>query len=249
MKRVVVITGVSGGIGSATAKLFYENNWRVLGVDLKKPEDLTYIDQFIPGNLSKENDIRNIFSTVKETESYITALVNNAAIQICKPLIETSLEEWDEVIRINLTAAYLMIRYAINLMKYNGGAIVNIGSVHAIATSQNISAYAASKGALASLTRAAAIELSQENIRVNCILPGAIDTSMLHEGLNRDKNRECDNSDRLKDLANKTVLRRIGRPDEVAQSVLFLADELRSSFITGQMLVIDGGATAKLSTE
>lgn len=249
MKRIVVITGVSGGIGSATARLFHENNWCVLGVDLKKPENLTYIDLFIPGDLSDENDIIDIYKNISKRESYITALINNAAIQICKPLAETSLEEWDKLIRINLTAAYLMMRYAIDLMKDHGGAIVNIGSVHAIATSNNISAYAASKGALASLTRAAAIELSQENIRVNCILPGAIDTSMLHEGLNRDKNRRSDNSDRLRDLANKAVLRRIGRPDEVAQSVLFLADELRSSFITGQMLIVDGGALSRLSTE
>jgi len=249
MKRVVVITGVSGGIGSATARLFHENNWRVLGVDLEKPENLTYIDLFMPGDLYHENDIKNIYEIIGKRESYITALINNAAIQICKPLAETSLEEWDRLIRINLTAAYLMMRYAIDLMKDHGGSIVNIGSVHAIATSNNISAYAASKGALASLTRAAAIELSQKNIRVNCILPGAIDTSMLHEGLNRNKNQGCDNSDRLKDLAKKTVLKRIGRPDEVAQSILFLADEFRSSFITGQTLIVDGGATAKLSTE
>ena len=247
MKRVVVITGVAGGIGSATAKLFHENKWLVFGVDFEKPEECTYIDHFIPGDLSKDKDIKNIFDAVKETESYITALVNNAAIQVCKPLIDISLEEWDRVIRINLTSAYLMMRHAFCLMKDKGGAIVNISSVHAISTSMNISAYAASKGALLSLTRATSIEFSSDNIRVNAILPGAVDTPMLRKGLERCMYK--DNCNQLDELRKRIPMKRIGHPKEIAEAILFLSDEKRSSYITGQILVVDGGATARLSTE
>jgi NAD(P)-dependent dehydrogenase (short-subunit alcohol dehydrogenase family) len=130
-----------------------------------------------------------------------------------------------------------------------GGAIVNVSSVHAIQTSVNIAAYAASKGGLLALTRAMAIEFAPDNIRVNAILPGAVDTPMLRAGLNRDHVQGSDIQTRLDNLARKTVNGRIGTPDEIAQAIYFLADGERSSFMTGQAMIVDGGATARLSTE
>ena len=126
--------------------------------------------------------------------------------------------------------------------------MVNIGSVHAISTSRNIAAYASSKGGLAALTRAAALELGPA-IRVNSVLPGAVDTPMLRAGLNRAHLSSVTTSELMEQLAQRTVLRRIADPAEIAQSILFLADSERSSFITGQSIVVDGGAIAKLSTE
>ncbi len=126
------------------------------------------------------------------------------------------------------------------LKNRGGGAIVNVSSVHAIATSPNVGSYAASKGGLLALTRSMAIEFARENIRVNAILPGAVDTPMLSAHLDQA---------RLENLARKTVNGRIGKPMEIAHAIYFLADEEQSSFMTGQSILVDGGATAKLSTE
>jgi NAD(P)-dependent dehydrogenase (short-subunit alcohol dehydrogenase family) len=121
--------------------------------------------------------------------------------------------------------------------------------VHAVATSANIAAYAASKGGLLALTRAMAIEFAPNNIRVNAILPGAVDTPMLRAGLNRDHVQGSDIQTRLDNLARKTVNGRIGTPQEIAHAIYFLADNMQSSFMTGQAMIVDGGATARLSTE
>jgi NAD(P)-dependent dehydrogenase (short-subunit alcohol dehydrogenase family) len=121
--------------------------------------------------------------------------------------------------------------------------------VHAVQTSANISAYAASKGGLLALTRAMAIEFAADNIRVNAILPGAVDTPMLRAGLGRGHVSGGDIQTRLDNLARKTVNGRVGRPEEIAHAIYFLADETQSSFMTGQAMIVDGGATARLSTE
>jgi NAD(P)-dependent dehydrogenase (short-subunit alcohol dehydrogenase family) len=118
-----------------------------------------------------------------------------------------------------------------------------------VQTSANIAAYAASKGGLLALTRALAIEFAPDNIRVNAILPGAVDTPMLRAGLGRGHAGHGDMQDRLDNLARRTVNGRIGQPAEIAHAIYFLVDEEQSSFMTGQALVVDGGATARLSTE
>ena len=249
MKQIALITGVTGGIGSATAKLFAAEGWLVIGVDINGDKSSPYVDHFIKADISNIKESQRTFVEVTRKEGRIDALVNNAAIQICKPLVETTPDEWDSVMASNVRAVYLSVRNAYPLMRSRGGSIVNISSVHAMATSANIAAYAASKGALLSLTRALAIELAPDNIRVNAVLPGAIDTPMLHAGLNRGHLNGlylCELVDRLGD---KHILGRVGRPDEIAHAILFLADCNRSSFITGQSIVIDGGALARLSTE
>jgi NAD(P)-dependent dehydrogenase (short-subunit alcohol dehydrogenase family) len=121
--------------------------------------------------------------------------------------------------------------------------------VHAVQTSANIAAYAASKGGILALTRAMAIEFAKDNIRVNAILPGAVDTPMLRAGLDRGHVSGPSMSERLDNLARKTVNGRIGTPEEIAHAIYFLADDTQSSFMTGQALIVDGGATARLSTE
>jgi NAD(P)-dependent dehydrogenase (short-subunit alcohol dehydrogenase family) len=122
-------------------------------------------------------------------------------------------------------------------------------SVHAVATSANIAAYAASKGGLLALTRAMAIEFAPDDIRVNAVLPGAVDTPMLRAGLGRGHVGHGDIQERLDNLAAKTVNGRIGTPEEIAHAIYFLADNTQSSFMTGQALIVDGGATCRLSTE
>lgn len=250
-KRVVMITGAAGGVGRATIQLFAEKGWRVIGVDRAEfgpgfPSD----GLFIQADISEAENFETIFAAAQAFTSRLDALVNNAAMQICKPLVETSVEEWDKMMASNLRAAFLGAKLAYPLLKQGeGGAVVNVSSVHAVATSANISAYAASKGGLLALTRAMAIEFAMDGVRANAILPGAVDTPMLRSGLSRGHAGDGNINERLENLARRTVNGKIGRPEEIAHAIYFLADQEQSSFMTGQAIIVDGGATARLSTE
>lgn len=249
--RTVMITGAAGGIGRATLQLFAEQGWRVIGVDRSPFGDNFPTDGlFIQTEVSHPELMEAIFHQIQTFTPTLDALVNNAAVQVAKPLIETTVEEWDMVIANNLRPAFLLSKLAYPLFKAaGGGAIVNVSSVHAVQTSANIAAYAASKGGLLALTRATAIEFAKDNIRVNAILPGAVDTPMLRAGLNRGHVSGDDIYTRLDNLARKTVNGRVGQPEEIAHAIYFLADSTQSSFMTGQAMIVDGGATARLSTE
>ncbi|MDO9546564.1 MAG: SDR family oxidoreductase [Pelolinea sp.] len=250
-KRIALVTGADGGIGKAVVDLFLEKGWYVIGVDrhqkeMEKKDGFIYIS----ADISDPEQMEEIFDQIKEFNPVLDAVINNAAIQISKPLLETSSEEWDLTMASNLRSVFLGAKLAHPFfLAAGGGAIVNVSSVHAIATSANISAYAASKGGLLALTRAMAIEFAADNIRVNALLPGAVDTPMLRKSMNRGQFGGDQIQSRLDNLANKTVNGRIGTPQEIAQSIYFLADNTQSSFMTGQALVVDGGATARLSTE
>ena len=249
MKRVILITGVAGGIGHATAEVFAEAGWHVVGVGRRNTPDLSGVHHFIHADVSGPQDAARIYAEVAEQEGRLDGLVNNAAVQICKPLLEMTSEEWDTVMSNNLRSVFLGVRHAYPLLRQQKGAIVNVSSVHAVATSRNIAAYAASKGALLALTRAMALEFGPDGVRVNAILPGAVDTKMLRAGLERG-HVEGDNIEALiRGLGTKHVLGRVGRPEEIGRAILFLADNKQSSFMTGQALIVDGGATARLSTE
>lgn len=249
--KTVLITGAAGGIGRATVNLFAEKGWRVIGVDRNDyGSDFPQSGLFIRSDISRPEDIHAIFEQAHAYTDTLDALVNNAALQVAKPLVETTVEEWDAVMAANLRSVFLGVKLAHPLLKARGGAaVVNVSSVHAIQTSANIAAYAASKGGLLALTRAMAIEFAPDNIRANAILPGAVDTPMLRAGLGRGHVGGSNVQDRLDNLARKTVNGRVGQPEEIAHAIFFLADNSQSSFMTGQALVVDGGATARLSTE
>jgi NAD(P)-dependent dehydrogenase (short-subunit alcohol dehydrogenase family) len=225
--------------------------WRVIGVDRAEfGPGFPAGGLFVRSDISVGENLKTIFEQAHAFTGYLNALVNNAALQIAKPMLETSVEEWDAVMASNLRSVFLGVKLAHPLFKAaGGGAIVNVSSVHAVATSANIAAYAASKGGLLALTRAIAIEFAPDNIRANAILPGAVDTPMLRAGLGRGHLQGGDILERLDNLARKTVNGRVGKPEEIARAIYFLADDAQSSFMTGQALIIDGGATARLSTE
>jgi len=247
MKKVL-ITGVSGGIGSAAAELFLQSGWDVSGTDIKMGDVCAGLNRFWEGDASDPTLWKEI-AAASEFRDGLDALVNNAAVQLSKSIMDTADDEWDRVMAVNLRSVFLGTKYLIPLLQKKASAIVNISSVHAAATSKNIAAYAASKGALVAFTRAAALELASKQIRVNALMPGATDTRMLEDGLERG-HLNGDNLVSLKvALAKKTPAGRIGRAMEIAQAIYFLADSERSSFVTGQTLVVDGGALARLSTE
>lgn len=249
--NTVLITGAAGGIGRATVSLFTQKGWQVIGVD-RAPFGAGFPKNglYIQADISIGENLDLIFAQARQFTSSLNALVNNAALQVAKPLLETSVEEWDAVMASNLRSVFLGAKLAHPLLKTaGGGAIVNVSSVHAVATSANIAAYAASKGGLLAFTRAVAIEFAPDNIRANAVLPGAVDTPMLRAGLGRGHVQGGDILQRLDNLARKTVNGRVGLPEEIAHAIYFLADETQSSFMTGQALIVDGGATARLSTE
>src|SRR5258705_7030238 len=249
--RSVLITGAAGGIGRASVQLFAEKGWRVIGVDRAPFGDgFPANGHFIKADIAHPDVLEQIFLQTRAVTPTLEALVNNAAQQIAKALLETTVEEWDAVMASNLRSAFLGVKLAHPLIKAaGGGAVVNVSSVHAVQTSTNIAAYAASKGGLLALTRAMAIEFAGDNIRVNAILPGAVDTPMLRAGLGRGHVSGADINTRLDNLARKTGNGRVGQPEEMAHAIYFLADDEQSSFMTGQAMIVDGGATARLSTE
>lgn len=250
MQRTVLITGSAGGIGSATVTHFHERGWQVFATDRREIRPEIAEIEFFPSDIADPHSIEDLFHQLSERTDTLHAVVNNAAVQISKPLIEMSVEEWDKTLAVNLRAAFLTARHGHQLLKSAGDAsIVNVSSVHAIATSNSIAAYAASKGGLLALSRAMAIEFADDGIRVNAILPGAVDTEMLRDGLGRGHVGGETIEERIDALGARTVMGRVGEPREIAEAIYFLADAEQSSFMTGNALVVDGGATARLSTE
>lgn len=229
----VVVTGASSGIGAACVEMFQAEGSHVVGVDLAKSsnaDDHLQLDLATPdcgGQLTHFLDGRPV-----------DGLVNNAAIALDKAATDISASDFDLLYQVNLRAPLLLAAALRSSLAEKRGFVVNVASIHAVATSHLVSAYAATKGGLVSLTRALAIEWGPE-VRVNAVLPGAIETDMLVSGLSRTRFS-------LEDQSSKHPLRRVGNPNEIAESIRFLGS---NRFITGATLCVDGGATAQLSTE
>ncbi len=249
MTKVALVTGVASGIGAATAALLAKREWHVIGIDRVRSETVPGVHQYFQIDVADEQAWDGVGREIQRIHDHIDTLVNNAAIQLCKPLVDTTTAEWDEVMAVNVRSVYLACRKLYPLLATRGGSVVNVSSVHAVATSTNIAAYAASKGAVTSLTRAMAIEFARDKVRVNAVLPGAVDTAMLRSGLGRGHVTGQDVDEKLRELGRRHIAGRVGDPQEIAEAVLFLADPERSSFITGAALVVDGGAITRLSTE
>lgn len=247
-RPVALITGAAGGIGSATCRVFHDAGWTVVGVD-RRHETVAGVGHFIEADISDPASPDRIIAEAERHAGRLDALVSNAAIQICKPILETTAEEWDLVMASNLRSVFLSAKAAHPLLRVSKGSIINVSSVHAMATSKNIAAYAASKGALSAFTRSMALEFGADDIRVNAVLPGAVDTPMLHAGLERGHVQPGSLDELVRGLGERHVLGRVGQPEEIGRVILFLADRNQSSFITGQSIVADGGALARLSTE
>jgi glucose 1-dehydrogenase len=231
---VVVVTGAAGGIGSATCELLANYGWDVIPMD-RRPIDH-------PRALHVDIADAEAVTAALSPLPRVDALVNNAAVQLYKSLLDTTVEEWDAVAAVNIRGAFVCLKAVHRQLAAARGSVVNVGSVHSSATSHSIAAYAATKGGLTAFTRAAAIEMAPLGVRVNVVLPGAVDTPALRAGFSRQADAE-------RRLVDQTPLGRIGRAHDIAQAIAFLIDRDRSDFVTGQDLVVDGGALARLSTE
>ena len=178
--RRVVVTGARGGIGRAAAAVFTQRSWRVIGVDSREPG--LAVDRFERVDPGSDGEVAKLFGRLSG-EGPLAALVNNAAIGLDKPLRDTTGDDWKRLMDVNLRSAFQCVREARRFLAAANGAVVNVGSVHAIATSANAAVYAVTKGALCALTRAAALELAADGVRCNA--PGAVDTPMLRDRLSR----------------------------------------------------------------
>lgn len=241
--RAALVTGVCGGIGGAVARRLLDDGWRVYGIDVadarRAPEGVVF-ERVDVGNARQRAEAFGGLAELRD----VRALVNVAATQHPGRFEDTDPTTWARVLDVNLTGPAELTRMLLPALTRQGGAIVNIASVHARATSSGLVPYAASKAGLAGLTRALAVELAPRGIRVNSVLPGAVDTPMLGEGLDRSPNR----AKAWSDLVSRTPVGRVGRPGDIAELVAFLVGDW-AGFITGQEIVIDGGVLAVLSSE
>ncbi|MEN2984288.1 MAG: glucose 1-dehydrogenase [Dictyoglomaceae bacterium] len=246
MDKVAIITGGGQGIGKAVAKKLLENNIQVVIAELDESagkeveEEYSSIGniKFIKTDVSKEEDVKNMIEETINIFGKISYLINNAGISINKHITELSLEEWNKVIGVNLTGAFLCAKYAYPYLKKEKGVIINIASTRAFMSEPNTEAYSASKGGIYALTHALAISLGPD-IRVNCISPGWIEVSEWKKSTLR-------KPPELTELDHKQhPVGRVGKPEDIASLVYFLISD-EAGFITGANFIVDGGMTRKM---
>ncbi|MHA2366264.1 MAG: SDR family NAD(P)-dependent oxidoreductase [Candidatus Hodarchaeales archaeon] len=246
--KVVIITGISSGIGKATALLFALEGALVVGADVNSEKALEVIKEieledgrgvFIKTDVSKSDNVDRL---VQKALSFgkIDILVNNAGVEVVKKLSDTLEEEWDRTIDVNLKSVYLTCKAVLpTMIKQRSGIIINNSSVSALVGSFS-TVYSASKGGIVSLSKSLAVEVGSYNIRVNCVLPGAIETPMLDR-----VNKKLGDPDKIrKERIKLYPIGRFGNAEEVAKTILFLASD-DSSFITGTSIIVDGGFISK----
>lgn len=238
--KTVLITGVSGGIGSALAKGYAEAGYHVIGLSRKGSES-TFVHKHYQVDLDKLvrddsylNDWKEQF--YRDTDS-LNVLVNNSAVQILADTGEYDLGDWQTTMNVNLTAPFLLSKTLLPLLEKTKGSIVNIGSIHAKATKPRFVAYATSKAGLVGLTQAMAVDLG-DRVRVNCISPAAVETEMLKDGFKEDPEGYAQ-------LEAYHPIGRIGKPEEIASLCLYVSSD-GCGFLTGANIEVDGAISKRL---
>ena len=224
---MAIVTGGSNGIGLETARMLARQGAKVLAAS-RHPLGEDEVGVFgVRCDVAKQGDVLACVEEAYRRFGRWDIVVNNAGTMTFKSLVDQEPEDWDEVLRVDLIGAFLFTREALRRME-RGGAIVNVASIHAVMTEANVAPYAASKAALLSLTRSASIEGRARGIRSNAVLPGAIDTPMLWDNPN------------VRSGAEKVDPKDVGKPEEVASAIAFLASDA-ASFVQGSSLRVDGG--------
>ena len=243
--KVTIVTGASSGIGRASAIVFAQNGAKVVVADIDEEGGKGTVGEilkiggkaiFVKTDVSNASDARRCVESAVEEFGRLDCLFNNAGFNPVGTVVDTSEELWDRVLDVNLKGMFLMCKYAIPEMKKTGkGAIVCTASVDGVLAIPNEAAYIASKGGIISLVRAMALDHAKENIRVNCILPGAIRTPLYERFMKENENFE--------DQADQHAMQRIGEPEEIGQVAMFLLSDA-PTFVTGAIIPVDGGYSA-----
>lgn len=239
-EKVAVVTGGASGIGLATTKKLLSEGANVVILDLKMDEEIiNSLGEnvlYLKCDVSNEENVKNCIEEIIKKFNHIDYLVANAGIggSASKPH-EVSMDEWNKVISVNQTGIFLLNKYVINEMLKNGkGAVVNTSSMYGLVGSTTSFAYSASKGAINQMTRSLALTYARDNIRVNAIAPGYVDTPIL--SMVPDNIKET--------MGNELPIGRLGKDTEIANLICYLLSD-DASFITGSIIPIDGGFTAK----
>jgi len=249
--RRVLVTGAATGIGRATSEYLVGIGASVFGAGLDEAEGQalakTYANQnqplfFRKADLTQERDVRMVVDAAADTLGGLDAVVNCAGIYTTgKRLEDVSDAEWDQTIAVNLTAIFRVARATLPILRAaGGGSIVNIASVHALATVPGVPAYAASKAGVTGLSRQMALDYAVDRIRVNSVIVGSVATRMTLDGL-----EEAGGAEALGLSFADNKIARIAEPKEIASAIAFLISDA-ASFITGSAFVVDGGMTARL---
>ena len=247
--KVAMITGAASGIGLATAKRLAEMGASVALVDINEAKGKEAAEEikslgkkarFFRCDVTSDSDCKKTTEDVYQEFGRIDILFNNAGVTRRKNIVELSEEEWDLVLNVNLKSVYLLSRHVIpRMIEDGGGSIINIGSGWGLEGGPNAAAYCAAKGGTVNLTRAMAIDHGRQGIRVNCVCPGDTDTELLHDEAAQ---LGEDDAEFMKDAADRP-LHRVGLPEDIANAVLYFASDM-SSWVTGSVLVVDGGGLA-----
>ena len=242
-QKTALVTGAARGIGLAVARRFLADGWRVALLDIESAllhgavDALSHPDctMALHCDVSDAAAVTDAVAKVGARFGRLDALVNNAGIAVFAPLLETSDADWKRVLEVNLTGPFLCTKAAAPLMReHGGGAIVNITSISAVRASTLRSAYGTSKAGLAHLTKQLAVELASLGIRVNGVAPGPVETAMA---------KQVHTPEIRADYHDAIPLNRYGLEEELAEAVFFLCSD-RASYITGQILAVDGGFDA-----
>jgi NAD(P)-dependent dehydrogenase (short-subunit alcohol dehydrogenase family) len=237
--KVAVVTGAARGIGRATAVMLRERGARVVATDLRATVHELAQDGIITltGDIAEEETARRSIELALKTFGGLDILVNNAGRTMNRPLVDMRVEDWDAVMAVNARGTFLHAREAVRAMIMgNGGVIVNVASLVAQVAMKDTAVYAASKGAIAQLTKVIAVEYGDRGVRANAVAPGVIETDIL-EGIVEDSRAT------LASYGPAHPLGRVGQPEDIAEVIAFLASPA-SSFTTGTMVMADGGYTA-----
>ena len=248
--KVAAVTGAAAGIGQATAVAFAREGAAVAIVDKDQAQGQVVAGEIkeqggdvlvVPTDIARENEVQKMVEDVTKRWGRLDILVNNAGIYYQADVVDTPSDVWDNILAVNLSGAFLCTKYAVPVMiRGGGGVVINIASEAGLVGIKGQVAYNVSKGGMIALTRSCAVDLAGRNIRVNCVCPGTSDTPLVREAVNR----APDPAAARRALEEIRPLNRLGKPEEIAAAILYLASS-EAGYATGAILSVDGGYTAQ----
>lgn len=252
--KVVVVSGGSSGIGEATCKIFAEYGAKVVVVDIRDGVGQQTTDKlnklypnqafYVHADISNENEVISMVQKTIAQYNRLDILINCAATFIMRG-IDATVEEWQKIMAVNVMGYALCTKYAVPEMKKNGGgAIVNVCSISGFIAQPGYLTYNTTKGAVANMTRCMAMDLADDNIRVNAVCPGTVWTQSNEDYLGRTMGLDRAGADKHPEIGAAHMIKRCADPSEIAEAIAFLSSD-HASFITAENLMVDGGYTAK----